>query len=521
MGAQTLDMGPRLPDEAREALILLLDREGVSLRATAVDWVIRESVDLQGRRPRAETEDLVERSFEAWRAYLLHDDYGPLEGFIQRVVSYRGAQDFHVSTPQRGLLSFKKAVRPHLQHKTPSLRLILVEALDEAYERVLFQLSDAFQEEVIRQHAALTERAESHRAAQTAFLANIGHEVRTPLSSLLGFAELIERTSGMVAPEELAAYMLNLKDNAHQLLDLVDDVVDLSRLEGGLVVAHPEDLDLWRLLTDVHQDLKGEADRRGVLYPLTIAPGLTRYARVDPGKLARALTCLLRAALRLSPPGCAVRTRVSLPRPGWLCAHIDEAGPVSLQDRLHWFEGLLQAPDHRGSGPGLAVAVARGLSQLMGGELTLQGEPGAFQWTLALPIADLEEVGSTSEVAVAPSRGLRHVLVVGDEQTPQSVLREFFTTAGITSSFCQDDTLAGRPYPDVVLADSSGHAPALGALAEHPELKHVPVVVATPEASSLRVDLKRAGVYEVIDKPLDLDELMTALLDAAATPGLG
>ncbi len=512
-------MGPRLPAEAKEALRSLLARDGAELRARAVDWVIRESVDLQGRRPRGETVDLVERSFAAWQDYLLVDDYGPLEEFIAQVVSYRGAHDFHVSTPQRGLLSFKKAVRPCLDTERASLRLQLVDALDEAYERVLFQLSDAYQEEVIRQHVALTTRAENTREAQTAFLANIGHEVRTPLSSLLGFAELIEGTSGSVPAEELAGYMLNLKDNARQLLELVDDLVDLSRLESAHVAPQAEDLDLWRLITDVHEDLRAQASAQKLEYTLSIRDDLPRYARTDPMRLARSLRCALRAAIRLSRRAGHVQVRVRQQRSGWLEATIDDNGQVDLPTRQQWFDGLLQAPDQRGSGPGLAIAVSSRLAQVLGGALSVAGHPGSFRWTLEVPLQELQDVGSTAEVAPEAAPPLRHVLVVGDERTPNGVLQDFFATAGISSAFSPHHALASADTADVVLADTNSDARSLGAIAAQPHLKDIPVVVATACAAGHRSHLLQAGAYEVIAKPLDLDELMTALLSAAAAPG--
>lgn len=503
---------------AREALERLLAAHRPALQATATDWVTREAVDLRGRRPREETEQLVADCFAAWEAYLLRDDHRPLELFVARVVRLRGGLGFHISTPQRGLLSFKKAVRGRLGELPPELALELVDTLDAAYERELFFLSDAYQAEIVRQQAELAARAQEAREAQTAFLADIGHEVRTPLSSLLGFAELLGRGAGAASPDELAGYLANIRDNARALLDLVDDLVDLARLEARPGAAEPEDLDLWRLVRDVHGDVEAEARHHVRALTLDLPAHLPRYARVDGAKLARALKSLLRTAVHLSPPDGEVRTRVSMPRPGWLRARITDQGRTPLPQRQAWFAGLQQAPHHRGAGPGLAVAVAHRLAQLMGGQLDIEDEPDAIAWRLELPVDEIAELTTTAPPAIPPSKSLEHVLVVPAPDTPRALLEAVFEDAGVQCSFHDADGDPGEAPFDVVLADVAHGLAALPELVKQPALQDVPVVVATTSAAEHREALLEAGAYEVLDKPLDIDQLMGALLSAAARP---
>lgn len=515
-GRHKSNMGPCLPDDAREALCSLLNREAAPLRAAAVQWVSREAVDLRGHQE--EIVELVERCFVAWQDYLLNDEYASLEHCVQEAVTWSKHGQHRMSTPQRALLSFKKAVRPRIANKSPSLRLVLIDALDEAYERVIFQLSDAFQVEIVREHVALAERAEQSRAAQTAFLANIGHEVRTPLSSLLGFAELIERNAGMVAADELAAYLFNLKDNAHHLLNLVDDVVGLSRLESGDMMPQPEDLDLWRLAHDVHNDLRAEAATRVANFTIDVSSALPRYGRLDGMMLARALRSILRATLRLSTRDAHVHTRIVKGMDGQLTAWIEDNGRERIEDRRAWFLGLRQNPDRRGSGPGLAIAVASQLCKKLNGRLSVDETQSGFVWVLQVPFAKLKDAGSASQVGAPATTGLSHVLVLSDPQTPQDVLREFFASTGISCAFAQHDGLSANPCPDVIFADSALDIPrTLKALADHSQLKYVPVVVATAHRDK-RNELMESGVHGVLSKPVDLDELMSALLDAVVSP---
>lgn len=503
--------------QAREHLRVLLDREGAALQREAVEWVTREAVDLRGQRPREETEALVAESFAAWRRFLLEDDYGPLEQFLVRVTRFRGPQGFHISTPQRGLLAFKKVVRAHPGEAPLELQLELADWLDAAYERVLFDLSDAWQGELVRQHVHLTERAEAAREAQTAFLADIGHEVRTPLSSLMGFADLIEASQGAAPPEEIAAYLVNLKDSARALLGLVDDLVDLARLEAGAVRAHPEDLDLWRLVQDVHREVEPEASHLRA-FSLSLPPHLPRYTRIDGGKLARCLRCVLLAALRLSPAHGEVDLRVTMPRGDRLTARVSERGGGSLAQRRAWFAGLQQASDRRGAGPGLAVALASRLAQHMGGDLEVEGGPGDFAWRIELPVAEVSDLTTTAPPSLPPAAPLREVLVVAAPDTSQDILQELFSDAGIECTFVAGTELAVTSRPDVVLADSSYGREELARLTAHPTLRDVPWVVATADAATERTALLEAGAYEVLDKPLDIDELMGALISAAMRP---
>lgn len=507
-------MASQLSEAARTIVRELLEAHYDRLVETAITFAQQ---DLADTRHEEESAALVRETFRAWRRFLVERDYGLLESFVTGVAHRCGSLGHQISSSQRGLLAFKKAIRPHLDALEPAARLDVVEGIDSVCERVLYDLSDAFQGEIVRQQMHLTQRAEAAREAQTAFLADIGHEVRTPLSSLLGFVDLIERSSGSASPEETGAYLLDLRDNARGLLNLVDDVVDLARLEAGRVHASPEDLDLWRLVEDVHRDVQARTNKQVGSFTRALPAHLPRYARLDGGKFARALRCVLRAAARLSPDEGEVHLTVTMPTPDRIVARITEQGEELLAVRRSWFEGLHQPSGRRGAGPGLAIAVARRLAGLMGGDLEVEGAPGGFTWRLWIAVAPLSELTTTAPPALPARSPLEHVLVVTGPETPEDILQEVFQDAGIGCAFVREGSRDVERRPDVVLADSPEGYDELSA---HPHLEGVPWVAASADPSQEREDLLRAGAYEVLDKPLDIDDLVSALLSAAARPPL-
>jgi signal transduction histidine kinase len=226
------------------------------------------------------------------------------------------------------------------------------------------------------------------------FLRLVSHELRTPLNSIIGFSEIIARELyGPVGDPRYREHAEMVRVSGLKLLKLVNDVIEVARLEAGLA-----DLDLRpeapiAVLEDLVEILGKDAARRGVR--LLVEPGSTPPVRADHRGLKAALTQLIQNAIAFSPEGGAVRLSARATRDQIAFDVVDEGPGVPNQDLariLRPFEQGGDALTRRSEGAGLGLPIARLLTECMGGKLRLHSEPGrglcASLYLPAVPEAD-------------------------------------------------------------------------------------------------------------------------------------
>ncbi len=217
--------------------------------------------------------------------------------------------------------------------------------------------------------------AQAANRAKNTFLANISHEIRTPLNALLGNAQLLNRHPGL--PAELRTRIDFISRSGEHLLALLNDVLELSRIEAGRQVATPVCFDLPALIGDVAEMVRWHADPKGLALHVTSADDVPRLVVADQGKLRQILLNLLGNAVKFTERG-EVRVRTSL-HPDReaghrLIAEVSDTGPgipLAERDRLfHYFEQTSTGRRLQ-SGTGIGLAISRHYARLMGGDLTL------------------------------------------------------------------------------------------------------------------------------------------------------
>jgi signal transduction histidine kinase/CheY-like chemotaxis protein/streptogramin lyase len=273
--------------------------------------------------------------------------------------------------------------------------------------------------------------AERQSQAKTEFLADVGHEIRTPMTGLLGMAELLLRTP---LDERQRGYAATVRRSGEHLLKLIDDLLDLSRIEAGRLELQPAPTDLWALLDEVIALEQPLADERGLALAVQVAPDAPRQVLVDALRLKEILLNLVNNALKFTQRG---RVDLTLAadgeRPGGLVIAVRDTGPGMGTDTLaRLFARFEQgaAPRRRGSS-GLGLAISQRLAVLMGGRIEVESAPGAgttFRVRLALPAA-LAPDAPPPDVAPAPGASL-DLLVVEDDPTIRTVLVDLLGTFG-------------------------------------------------------------------------------------------
>jgi signal transduction histidine kinase/ActR/RegA family two-component response regulator len=356
------------------------------------------------------------------------------------------------------------------------------------------------------QAAAGRDAAEAATRAKSSFLASMSHELRTPLNAVLGFSALLGEQLGAVLSERQVRYLSNIRDAGEHLLELINDVLDLSKVEAGRIELRPETVSLRSLVEPVIASTANASDLRGVRFDAVVPAEVA--VRVDPARVRQVLYNLTSNAVKFTPAGGSVSLRAEV-RSDKLHFEVTDTGigiPADKRDRVfgafeRLHEGISDAP-----GTGLGLALTRRLVELHGGAIdftSTDGEGSTFSVDLPVAVSDV----------IAAER----VLVVEDDERDADLIVALVGELGVRVEVARsvDTALAAirraRPVAivlDLRLPDGRGEVVLKAARALE---KHVPIVVVTVEDDD---GMSRPlGADEHLVKPIDGDRLVRWLRD--------
>jgi PAS domain S-box-containing protein len=272
----------------------------------------------------------------------------------------------------------------HGQRRFSAVRRPIV--LDDGSTGVLALIRDVTDE--IEREAALRQamqRAQAAVEARSRFLANISHEIRTPINGVMGLTDLV--LASTLTPQQ-REWLALAHQSAENLLAIVNDVLDLSKIDAGAMTLERTPLDLHALVVQACRPLALRAAAKELRFALAIDPLVPEQIEGDPTRLRQVLTNLVGNAVKFTDAG-RVSVRVSRPVAGQIEFSVEDTGPGIAADKMrHVFEPFAQADDsttRRFGGTGLGLPICRQLVQLMGGGLLLDSTPGRgcrFAFTL-------------------------------------------------------------------------------------------------------------------------------------------
>ncbi|MGO9838631.1 MAG: PAS domain S-box protein [Polyangiaceae bacterium] len=372
--------------------------------------------------------------------------------------------------------------------------------------------------------------ADAASTAKSEFLASMSHELRTPLNAILGFAQLLQRDRREPLSDRHKERASQIMKGGEHLLRLIDDILDLSRIEAGGISISTEPVNVGEVIDEVRATLEPMAERAGIRLEVEKVPALPP-ASADRTRFAQILMNLASNALKYNRPGGAATLRVMMPEERRIRVSVIDTGigiPADQQDKL--FQPFQRAGQETGpiEGTGIGLVITKRLAELMGGRVGFQSTPGVgSEFWVELDVRSPTSAPPTSTAVDkregAALRGQGHRLVVYVEDNPanvtfmRDVLGEFEALELVTAPTAEMgiELVRGR-LPDVVIMDInlpgiSGFE-ALRVLREDPSTKDVPVIALTAAAAERERERGlQAGFYRYLTKPVNVDELVVAL----------
>ncbi len=400
---------------------------------------------------------------------------------------------------------------------------------------------------------ALTSRYKSE------FLANMSHELRTPLNSILILGQQLSDNPEKNLSGKQIEYAKTIHGAGTDLLNLISDILDLSKIESGTVTVENEELPFAKLRDTIDRSFRHEAESRKLAFSLDFDPNLGRALNTDPKRLLQVLKNLLSNAFKFTAQG-GVRLRVAMTKHGWSSDHpvlrtapavvelsVSDTGiGIPLDKQKIIFEAFQQADagtSRKYGGTGLGLAISRELAGLLGGEIRLNSVVGqGSTFTLYLPLnyvgnANAQEmfrvIGSSAirqhheapPVTTEPIADDREAIETGDsvllivEDDPhyarilldlarQRGFKALVATRGSDALILAQEFLPTAISLDIALPDMLGWT-VLSRLKQNPSTRHIPVQIVTVEEEHHQ-GLER-GAFAYVNKPATTESLEEAL----------
>jgi len=373
------------------------------------------------------------------------------------------------------------------------------------------------------------EAAEAANRAKSVFLANMSHELRTPLNAILGFAQLLERDARI--PDDERGNIATINRSGHHLLALINDVLEISRIEAGRAAVVKEAFDPLAAISDVEDMIRLRAEAKGLAFIVARPDDLPAQVLGDAHRLRQVLINLLGNAVKYTEQG-EIRLDVATEPGDRMRFTVSDTGPgIAETEQTRIFEAFYQteAGITQGEGTGLGLTISQEFVRLMGGEISLESEPGQgsrFSFSVPLPVADTPppEIRRGRVASLAPGQVAPRILVAEDHPDNQRVVTRLLEQVGCQVRIAQDGHEAVELFqswrPRLILMDMrmpvmDGYA-ATRAIRALPGGAGLPIVALTASAfAEDRGKVLAAGCDEMVRKPIEathLFEVIGALL---------
>ena len=321
-----------------------------------------------------------------------------------------------------------------------------VRAIEAQRRQLKVQVNERTKElrETLVQLERSKEAAEAANRAKSIFLANMSHEFRTPLNAILGFTQLMNRDTSLAAEQQENLGIIGR--SGEHLLGLINDVLELSKIEAGRATLNEQSFDLHHLLHGLEEMFRLRAEDEGLTLIFERAPDVPQYVRADEGKLRQVLMNLLGNAVKFTQEGSvALRVRYLASQPagqptGRLHFDVEDTGPgIAPEEMAAVFDPFVQTASGQRSqeGTGLGLPISQQFARLMGGDLTVRSESGqgsTFQFEVPVDVLDASGVQAARPtrrvIGLEPGQRTYRLLIVDDKEVNRKLMVRMLTDLG-------------------------------------------------------------------------------------------
>ena len=371
------------------------------------------------------------------------------------------------------------------------------------------------------------EAAEAANIAKSAFLANMSHEIRTPMNAILGFAQLMRHDEALTSRQKQQLDIIN--SSGEHLLALINDVLEMSKVEAGRISANPTAFNLHSLVDEMDSLFGLRAEAKGLELHVVRSEDVPTFVMTDENKLRQVFVNLLGNAVKFTDAG-SIELRVTARHDDAgklrLMAEVADTGPgIAPEDMGNLFQYFEQGAAARPAetGTGLGLAISRELVHLLGGEISVDssvGEGSVFKFDIVIEEADAEVVTGAAEtrrvIGLQPGEPRYRVLVADDAPDNRELLVELLEPVGFDVRAVSDGKAALEEFeswhPQLILMDM--RMPVMDGYEATRRIRSAPgggdvaIIGVTASAfAEMRQEVLDAGVDEFVGKPFHEGEL--------------
>lgn len=370
------------------------------------------------------------------------------------------------------------------------------------------------------------ETADNANLAKSQFLANMSHEIRSPLNAIVGFSQiLINQSRKLDLPSEFNRYLNNIKISGQNLSELINDILDLSKIEAGKMTLSEEDMNLRQLIQSIFHIHKATAKEKGIVLQYDFDTATPQYVWSDRSKLKQILMNLLSNAIKFTPAGKHVFLKSAFVNDELLLEVKDEGIGISEEKQASIFDPFVQADasiTREYEGTGLGLAITQNMVNMLGGRIELESELGRGA-TFRVYIPYHEPVRITTEKAEIlldkveiPTNA--RILVVEDNPMNQEMIKAFFNEMHHEVLMANDGqegvTMAEQYQPDLIFMDI--HMPGMDGFAAMRKIRQkdekTPIVALSADAfTEQQKRAISAGFTDYITKPIQVTRVIECL----------